>query len=55
MTLVALLISIEPLIDMGRTALNVNGSMTAGVVTSQVLGQTDKRIFEQDNVDLKEV
>ena len=54
-TLVALLISIEPLIDMGRTALNVNGSMTAGVVTSQVLGQTDKEIFEQDNVDLKEV
>ena len=54
-TLVALLILIEPLIDMGRTALNVNGSMTAGVVTSQVLGQTDKRIFEQDNVDLKEV
>ncbi len=29
-TLVALLISIEPLIDMGRTALNVNGAMTAG-------------------------
>lgn len=27
--LVALLISVEPLIDMGRTALNVNGSMTA--------------------------
>ena len=37
-TLVALLISIEPLIDMGRTALNVNGSMTAGVATSQILG-----------------
>lgn len=44
-TLVALLISIEPLIDMGRTALNVNGSMTAGMVTSQVLGQTDQAIF----------
>jgi L-cystine uptake protein TcyP (sodium:dicarboxylate symporter family) len=29
-TLVALLISVEPLIDMGRTALNVSGSMTAG-------------------------
>ncbi|MDI4751720.1 cation:dicarboxylase symporter family transporter, partial [Salmonella enterica subsp. enterica serovar Anatum] len=26
-TLVALLISVEPLIDMGRTALNVSGSM----------------------------
>ena len=35
--LVALLISIEPLIDMARTALNVSGSMTAGVVTSRVL------------------
>lgn len=40
-TLVALLISIEPLIDMGRTALNVNGSMTAGVATSQLLGVRD--------------
>ena len=36
-TLVALLISIEPLIDMARTALNVNGSMTAGVLTSRLL------------------
>ena len=35
--LVALLISIEPLIDMARTALNVSGSMTAGLVTSRVL------------------
>ena len=33
--IVALLISIEPLIDMARTALNVNGSMTAGVITSR--------------------
>ena len=48
-TLVALLISIEPLIDMGRTALNVDGSMTAGMVTSQVLGQTDKSILLSDD------
>lgn len=34
-TIAALLISIEPLIDMARTALNVSGSMTAGVVTSR--------------------
>ncbi|OTG66131.1 L-cystine transporter [Acinetobacter sp. ANC 4470] len=54
-TLVALLISIEPLIDMGRTALNVDGSMTAGMVTSQLLGQTNKAIFEQDSADLKEI
>ncbi|MGI9258915.1 MAG: cation:dicarboxylate symporter family transporter, partial [Gammaproteobacteria bacterium] len=36
--LVALLISIEPLIDMARTALNVSGSMTAGLMTSKFLG-----------------
>lgn len=36
-TIAALLISIEPLIDMARTALNVNGSMTAGVLTGRFL------------------
>jgi L-cystine uptake protein TcyP (sodium:dicarboxylate symporter family) len=36
-TLVALLISVEPLIDMARTALNVSGSMTAGILTNRVL------------------
>ncbi|MDX9086067.1 cystine/sulfocysteine:cation symporter [Salmonella enterica] len=45
-TLVALLISVEPLIDMGRTALNVSGSMTAGTLTSQWLKQTDKTILD---------
>ena len=47
-SLVALLISVEPLIDMGRTALNVSGSMTAGTITSQVLGQTDKALLDAD-------
>ena len=37
-TVVALLISIEPLIDMARTALNVNGAITSGVVTTKMLG-----------------
>ncbi|GAD30117.1 putative sodium/dicarboxylate symporter [Photobacterium leiognathi lrivu.4.1] len=36
--LAGLLISIEPLIDMGRTAVNVSGSMTAGTMTSRILG-----------------
>lgn len=48
-TLVALLISIEPLIDMGRTALNVNGAMTAGSLTSRWLGLTDKTLLESDD------
>ncbi|SUB82562.1 L-cystine transporter [Pragia fontium] len=51
-TLVALLISVEPLIDMGRTALNVNGSMTAGTITSQILKETDKSVFESEDDEL---
>ncbi|HGJ5875358.1 MAG TPA: L-cystine transporter [Arsenophonus sp.] len=46
-TLVALLISVEPLIDMGRTALNVNGSMVAGTITSQLMHKTDKNVFNK--------
>ena len=33
---------------MGRTALNVSGSMTAGTITSQMMRQTDKEIFNQE-------
>lgn len=43
-TVVALLISIEPLIDMARTALNVNGSITAGMVTSRLLGKQTEEV-----------
>ncbi|MBM7542854.1 L-cystine transporter [Amphibacillus cookii] len=43
--LAGLLITIEPLIDMGRTAINVNGSIVAGTVTSKVLGNLDERTF----------
>ncbi len=38
-TVAALLISIEPLIDMARTALNVNGAITTGIVTARFLGE----------------
>jgi L-cystine uptake protein TcyP (sodium:dicarboxylate symporter family) len=47
--LAGLLISIEPLIDMGRTAVNVAGAMTAGAVTSRVLGETDLSVFASDD------
>ena len=46
--LVGLLISIEPLIDMGRTALNVSGAITAGTVTSRLMGTTDMSVFNSD-------
>jgi hypothetical protein len=33
---------------MGRTALNVSGSMTAGTITSQLLKQTDKEVMDSE-------
>lgn len=52
--LAGLLISVEPLIDMGRTALNVNDSITAGVITGKILGENDIEAFKRD-VDLDAV
>ena len=53
--LAGLLISVEPLIDMGRTALNVSGSMTAGVATARINGELDKEVFngpiEQQSIE----
>ncbi|WP_273832036.1 L-cystine transporter [Guptibacillus sedimenti] len=52
--LAGLLISVEPLIDMGRTALNVNGAMTSGTLTSRILGKfnhdkfNDSKAIEKD-------
>jgi L-cystine uptake protein TcyP (sodium:dicarboxylate symporter family) len=45
--IVGLLISVEPLIDMGRTALNVSGSMTAGLLTSRVTGELDYDVYNE--------
>ncbi|HCH01930.1 MAG TPA: L-cystine transporter [Vibrio sp.] len=47
----ALLISIEPLIDMARTALNVSGAMTAGTITSRLLGDKKDINKEFDEVN----
>jgi L-cystine uptake protein TcyP (sodium:dicarboxylate symporter family) len=52
--LAGLLISVEPLIDMGRTAVNVSGSMTAGTITSKLLGETDLSVFAADAVHTPE-
>ena len=43
--LAGILISVEPLIDMGRTALNVSGSMTAGVATARVTKELDTALY----------
>lgn len=43
--IVGLLASVEPLIDMGRTALNVSDSMVAGVTASNAVGKLDRETF----------
>lgn len=43
--LAGVLISIEPLIDMGRTAVNVSGSMTAGLTTAKRTKQLDETVY----------
>ncbi|AMY05786.1 L-cystine transporter [Staphylococcus condimenti] len=46
--LAGVLISVEPLIDMGRTALNVNDSMLAGAGTAKLTKNLDKEKFNSN-------
>lgn len=47
--LAGVLISVEPLIDMGRTALNVNDSMLAGTGTAKSTKHWDKDTFDSND------
>ena len=47
--IVGLLASVEPLIDMGRTALNVSDSMVAGVTASNAVGDLDRAVLRDPN------
>lgn len=47
--LAGVIISVEPLIDMGRTALNVNDSMLAGTGTAKLTKHWDKDTFESND------
>ncbi|MDP4552537.1 L-cystine transporter [Alkalihalobacillus macyae] len=53
--LAGLLISVEPLIDMGRTALNVNGAMTSGTLTSRILGKLNHNKFNDSQAVEKDI
>lgn len=50
--LAGVLISVEPLIDMGRTALNVNDSMLAGTGTAKLTKHWDKDTFESNDNEI---
>ncbi|WP_226037814.1 L-cystine transporter [Aquibacillus saliphilus] len=52
--LAGLLISVEPLIDMGRTALNVNGAMLSGTLTSRIMKKLNLNTFNNPKAIEKE-
>lgn len=49
-TLAAVLISVEPVIDMARTALNVNGAIVSGLVTAGTTDSLDREIYNSKEV-----
>ncbi|MEI6873685.1 MAG: cation:dicarboxylase symporter family transporter [Spirochaetota bacterium] len=53
--LAGLLISIEPLIDMGRTALNVSDAFVAGSVTGRLMGEIDMKVYNSKDAELDQV
>ncbi|MPN45381.1 L-cystine uptake protein TcyP [bioreactor metagenome] len=49
--LAGLLIAIEPLIDMARTALNVSDSLLAGVVSAKSMNELNLEQYNQPTVE----
>lgn len=45
--LVGLLIAIEPLIDMGRTAVNVSGSLVSGLISSKLMNKLNTEVYNK--------
>ena len=46
--LVGLLIAIEPLIDMGRTLINVSDSIVAGLISGKLVGELDTGVYNSE-------
>jgi len=53
--LAGVLLSEGPLIDMGRTALNVSGSFVAVAVSGRVLGEIDMAVYNSKDAELDQV
>jgi uncharacterized protein len=53
--LAGVLISIEPLIDMGRTAANVSGSVTASILTAKFTKEIDNSVYNDMNIAVEEM
>ncbi|CEN78764.1 cation:dicarboxylate symporter family transporter [Paraclostridium sordellii] len=44
------ILAIDPILDMGRTMINVNGATTASIVVGKSLGKLDKEVFNSKNI-----
>ncbi|MGL5754718.1 MAG: cation:dicarboxylate symporter family transporter [Paraclostridium sp.] len=44
------ILAIDPILDMGRTMINVNGATTASIAVGNSLGKLDKETFNSKNV-----
>lgn len=45
------ILAIDPILDMGRTMLNVNGTLTASVAVANSLDKIDKNILNKENIE----
>lgn len=52
--LAAGILAIDPILDMGRTMLNVNGSMVTSIVVGKSLGKVNKNPHYEDGLENKE-
>ena len=48
--LVGGILAIDPILDMGRTMINVNGAMVSSITVGKSLGKIDKEIFSKKNI-----
>jgi L-cystine uptake protein TcyP (sodium:dicarboxylate symporter family) len=53
-SIVGLVISVEPIIDMARTFLNVNDSIVAGIISSKTIKQFDESMMNDTSLVLQE-
>lgn len=52
-SIVGLVISVEPIIDMARTMLNVNDSIVAGIISSKSIKQFDESMMSDTSLSLQ--
>lgn len=48
------ILAIDPILDMGRTIINVSGATTSSVVVDNSLSKLDKKIFNENNISNKQ-